>query len=207
MRYRVNFQNEPLFKMRFKRPSKIWTIDQVHELWEKACGRSYLRRIEKSKFLKKIVDEIPKGDKDRHITYYTIPDREEIFTFEIKYDPEWKSYVTYRGTLRFSKDKVVARNEKIQFLINSENKAFEMGQQYYELGKMESSIDSIVREIMWDMVQNKLRKYFIESDRNPDKVFLIDIASKKYYVESDGDNRYPKFKLMGQHSPNDIIKI
>ena len=159
---RCNFLQAELFEFRFKRKPNMWTIEQVHDLWTRACERGSKRQADITSCIKNIVKEIPKNDKGQHIVYFYYKNDTHVSSYTFTYHHNFKSHGYITDTVRFSKDKVVARDEKLDFILSKE-RAFEMGQEFYSLKKMETSLHCLVMNIMWEMVENKLRKQFKES--------------------------------------------
>jgi len=58
-----------------------------------------------------------------------------------------------------------------------------------------------VQKIMWELIEDKLRKHFKGLNITPSDIFIIDISDKKYYVELDPQHRYGylKFNFKGEH--------
>lgn len=204
---KVNFYNPEIFKYKFKREPKVWTIDQIHDLWERACVRAGKRQSESSAYLREIVKEVPKGANGEHIAYFKREGDVRISRFKFSYHRDFKSYGVSTDTLEFSKDIVKGRDEKIDFLLTNQ-RAFEMGQKYYELQKMLTNYQYRVKQILWEMVESKLQDHYKKLDKNPPDISIIEIGGSKYYVQVDDQNRYGylKFHLRGCVS-NDTIKL
>jgi len=183
---RVNFlwNNKSYFEHKFKRNPKVWTIEEVHDLWKRACARSNSRWKIISDYTKEIVKHIPKNDRGEYVVYFKHDKSPKLMQYKFSYNRDWKSYGVSTDTVSFSN-----REEKLEFFTANEL-AFEMGQKYYELKKLSSDMNYKVRHFMWELIEAKLQKHFKDLDVMPPEIFIIDIADKKYYVELDTQHRY-----------------
>jgi hypothetical protein len=209
MRYRDKIYNQGLFEFKFKRKPRLRSIDEIHELYLRAKERSDERWRLKLELQNLIVKEIPKNDNNEIIVYFNNQrDPKNLYQFTMRYNSDWKGYELSRNRVEFSKDIVAARSEKIHFILNNE-KAFELGQKYYELHNMNSYLDHKVMSILWEIVENKLREHYKKLEENPNRdVFIIKMGSKKYFVQVDEQHRfgYLKFHLKGEYCP-DVLEI
>jgi len=183
---RLNYINPEFFTIRFKRSPKIWTIDQIHDLWNRACERGAKRQFAISSYIGEIVKEIPKNDRGEHIVYF-YSGNGSLSCYNFRYNSDFRSHAYSTSSVEFSKDKVAGRNEKLEFLLSNE-KAFEMGQKFYELKKLSTYQHEKVKQILWNEVNEKLRKQFKEL--HPPNIFTITIGDSKYYVKTDDQHRY-----------------
>ena len=189
------WNNSEYFERRFKRKPKVWTIEEIHSLWQGACVRSEARWKIISDYTKEIVNQIPKNDRGEHVIYFKHDKNSTLMQYKFSYHRDWKSYGVSTDTVSFS-----TREEKLEFFTANEL-AFEMGQKYYELKKMSSDLNHKVKYFMWEMVEAKLQKHFRDLDVIPPDVFVIDISDRKYYVELDTQHRYGgylKFHFKGE---------
>lgn len=188
--------SDEMFTKRFKRKMKVWTIESIHELWERACVRAGKRQSESSDYLQEIVKEVPKNDRGEHVVYFKQKGDENgrIFQYKISYHKDWKGYGVSTDLLEFSKDKVQGRDEKITFLLTNQE-AFEMGQKYHELNLMKTNLQHRVKHILWEMVEDKLRDHYKKIDQNPPDISIIEIGGSKYYVKVDEQHRYGWLKF------------
>lgn len=189
---KLNFQQEELFKFRFKREPKKWTIEDVHELWLRTLTRADEVRSVITSIRKKITKEIKPNERGQYIVYCDSGFYGRTEKIEFSWHNDWRSYGISRDLLEFSKDIKLARQEKIDFLIQNE-RAFELGSEYNEACKYQSNINYKVGHILNEMVQDKLRKYFKDIDSNPPKVLTIKIGDYEYYVKSDEQHRYGNY--------------
>lgn len=186
---RNSFMWNAEFEKKFKRKPKIWTIEKIHDLWVKACHRSSVRNNIISEYTNRIIKEIPKNSKGEHIVYFRHKKYpEEIMQYSFSYHDGFKSYGMSTSN---TNAKLMTREEKLDFFLTNE-KAFEMGQEYYKIKKMygrnPTHLQYIVQKIMWELIEDKLRKHFKGLNITPSDIFIIDISDKKYYVELDPPN-------------------
>lgn len=204
----LNFNN-PWFKKNFKRNPKMWTLEQIHDLFMRASERSKKRYIIKSKIIKEIVIAIPKNKNNEHIIYYyNEKDSGNIWGYNISYHNEYKSHMVGNNRLKFSDNIIESRNEKIEFLLHNEL-AFELGEKFHKAYKMCSNMEYRVRGIMWEIMERNIQEYFKKTNTLPKDVFIVDIGSKKYYIKTDSQHRYGymKFHLGNEYIPDEYIDI
>ncbi len=202
----VNYRNKDFFYHRFKRVPKMWTIEDMHKLWLKTLERTNKRRDAVNEHIKKIVAEIPIDSKGEHIAYYihdNCPDELQYYAFS--FHREFDTYAYSNNTFKPSDNKKQSRDEKLFQMLNP--LAFELGQQFYELKKLDPKLHYIVHRVMWDEIQEILRDKYKKT--RPPEVFTIDLCGHTYFVKTDSDNRgnWAQFKLCDEFSPTDTIKI
>lgn len=190
------------FTKRFKRKMKVWTIDEVHDLWLRACDRANIRQREKSAFIKEIVKEIPKNDRDEHVIYFyhrnDLADQKSVRCYKLSWNSDWKSYGIGQSTVVMN-----TRDEKITFIL-TKDKEFEMGQKYHQLHQLDymcTNLQWSVRKILWYLIEEKLQKKF--KDVSSPDVFILDIGAKKYFIELDDQHRYAGYKKF--HMKNECV--
>lgn len=191
-----------LFVKRYKRRLKNWTIDEVHDLWLRACDRGAKRYQEKAKYNDKIVKEVPANERGEHIVYFTHRnDPKNICYYNFRYHQDWKGYGVSQNRVELK-----SRDEKLTFLLAKDQKLFDMGQEYHRLDYMCSNLQYRVREVLWRMVETELQKKFKNEKHIPD-VFILKIGTKKYYVELDSQHRfgYLRFHLKNEHIDGEYI--
>jgi hypothetical protein len=181
------------FEKKFKRKLKTWSINDVHDLWVRACKRSDIRQNEKSNFIRQIVEEIPMNDRKEHVIYFN--HNKNIHCYKISWNSDWKSYGISQGRVELK-----TRDEKLTFIL-AKDKEFEMGHRYYHLDYMTTQLQWRIKEILWRMVEEKLREKFKNTTKIPD-IFILDIGSKKYFIELDNQHRYGycKFHMKNEYN-------
>ena len=117
----MNFKNSELFKFRFKREPKKWSLDQIQDLWERSEFRAKERQKIISSVYDKIINEIPKNSNNKKVVYFT--KGEVVYQYEFSFNSEFKSWGYSTSRVDFSKSKEICRNEKIEFIL-SNSRAF-----------------------------------------------------------------------------------
>lgn len=190
---RANFRIPEMFKYKFGRDPRNWTIDQLHNLYIRSNERTNKRRKEYSNYIDSIIKEIPKNDNGYHIVYFSNKGRD--FQYEISYNTSYKSWAIRTESLELK-----SREDRLFFLLHSSNiKTFEMGQKLFDLGKLRSNLHYIVKEVMWELVEKELKDRF-KGKSIRDEIFIIDISGKKYFVEIDENSygNYYKFNMKNE---------
>jgi len=204
MRYNhLNYQrfwgNSDFFKMKFKREPKVWTIESIHKLYLKVLDRHSVRQKLVVDCVNRIIDEVQEFEKDKRKVYFN---REgKIYQRELSKNSEYDSWgIRSADLVKFNSDKTIHnRNEKLEFLLSNE-KAFELGELYESLQGNTKYYHLRVREILSEMVEDKLR--FIYKEKEAPNTLTVSIGDKKYYVQCDDQYRYSrvykKFKLLNE---------
>jgi len=199
LNYQRFWGNSDLFKLKFKREPKAWTIDEVHELYLKAFERHSNRQKLVIDCVDRIVSEVQEFEKDKRKVYFN---REgKIYQRELSKNSEYDSWgIRSADLVKFNTEKTINnRNEKLEFLLSNE-KAFELGELYQSLQGNTKHYHLRVREILSEMIESKLR--FIYKEKEAPRISTISIGDKKYYVECDDQYRYSriykKFKLLNE---------
>lgn len=203
---RVNFLQPQIFKHRFGREPKNWTIEQLHDLWLRTCERSNKRRKEYCDCVDAIAKEIPKNEKGEVIVYYKHKGRKNLSQYKLSYNRDWKSWSVSRDSVSLK-----TREDRLSFLLHSTTKVYEMGQKLFELDSLYMSTNSSykVREIMWRQVEESLRQRFKDEPyKHYNKIFVLSISDKKYFVEIDDRTapRYYKFSLQNEFN-DEVISL
>lgn len=203
---RVNFRQPEVFKYKFGRNPRNWTIEQLHDLWLRASERSNKRRKAYLDYIDIIVKEIPINEKGEIVVYYKHKGRKNLSQYKLTYHRDWKSWGVSRDSVPLK-----TREERLSFLLNSATKTYEMGQKLFELDSLYTSTNSNykVKEVMWRQIEDSLRERFKnEPFKYYKKVFVLNISNKKYFVEVDHTRapNYYKFNLQNEFT-DEIISI
>jgi hypothetical protein len=199
LNYQRFWRNSDLFKMKFKREPKVWTIDDIHELYLKAFERHSKKQKLVIDCVDRIVSEVQEFEKGKRKIYFTKEGK--FYQRELSYHSEYDSWgVGSYDLVKFSSNStLVDRNEKLEFLLSNE-KAFELGELYQSLQGNTKHLHLHVREVLSEMVQEELRLKF--KDVESPRIFTISIGDKRYYVECEDQTRYSKiykkFKLLNE---------
>lgn len=201
---KTNFSYPDAFKFRFKRDPKFWTLEQVQDLWLRTEKRSSERRRMISEVYDKIINEIPTIN-NKKVVYFMREGRENLYKYEFSYHREYKCWGHSQSVVEFSKEKVRGRDEKIEFLL-ANSRAFELGQEFYEVKKYESKINYTVRSIFIEMMEDGLKSFY--KGKLPNDISVVQVGDEKYYFAVDEQHRYDylKFHFKGRVSDN-IIKL
>ena len=188
-----------LFRMKFKREPKVWTIDKVHELYLKVLNRHLIRQKLVIDCINRVANEVQEFEKDKRKIYFN---REgKIYQRELSKNYEYDSWgIRSAEPVKFNTDKTIHnRNEKLEFLLSNE-KAFELGELYESLQGNTKHYHLRVKEILSEMIENKLRTIY--KDKESPRILTVSIGDKKYYVGCDDQYRYSKiykkFKLLNE---------
>ena len=204
----VNFMRRWEFELKFDRDPKEWSFDQLIDLYVRAKERADRRRKEFGDFINMIINELEPNDKGYYQVYF---DREGTTSmYSIRKDDHFGwAYSTDR--VAFSKEPVLAREEKIDFLLNNEKK-FELGEELRRLEKMKSVFDRHVFYIIEEAVNDKLCERFkkVKNHLVP-KVIKVDLGGRIYNVALTKDSRssgydWKKFEILGEEH-NEVIKL
>jgi hypothetical protein len=201
---KINFIQKELFEWKFKRKPKEWTIEQVHSLYLLAKKRSSVRRKDVTDHINKIVSEVPLEDTpkyvnmSRHIVYFY--HRNDDTNSIHMYSFQLCNHYGYPPSYSYGQDRVkfTNRDEKLEFLLNSDEKRFELGQKFHELTRMESSLHWRVFGILSHMVEKKLEEIY--KGKYPPRTLIIEISGIKYFIETENERGRGGFKLCGEYN-------
>jgi hypothetical protein len=203
MRYnQLNYQrfsgNGDLFKFKFGREPRFWTLDEVHDLYLKALDRHNERLKLWIDCVDRIVNETDEFEKGKRKIFFTKEGKfyQRVLSKNTEYD-SWG--VQSAELVKFSGNSIFDRNEKLEFLLSNE-KAFELGELYESLQGRTKHLHLYVREILSEIVEDKLRLKF--KDCESPQMLTISIGNKRYYVKCDDQWRrsrlYKKFELLNE---------
>ena len=210
----VNFFRTWEFRGKFKRDPKTWSFKELHDLYLRAKERADKRRKDFSEFIDKIINEVEPsdsmnpGERGSMQVYF---DRDGITCkYSIRKDEHFGwAYSTDKVT--FSKEKVLAREEKINFIL-SKQKQFELGEELRRLEKMKSVFDRHVFAIIEQALNEKLCEKFKKVKNNLiPKVIKVDLGDNIYYTALTKDSRnsgydWKSFEILGKEQ-KEIYKL
>lgn len=199
----LNSDRIELFEWKFKRKPKEWALEQIQDLWIRAEERNEKRREIISVVYDKVINEMPENDKKEKVVYFTSKDK--VYSYNFRYCHDFRSYGYSSNLVTFSNDKTVARDEKIEFIL-SNDKAFELGQEFKGVQKLKTSLHLRVKRIFLEKVEEHLKKVY--KDKFPPDITVVKVGSKKYYFAADEQNRYSylQFHFKGEVKDN-IIEL
>jgi len=204
----VNFLNKWAFEYRFKREPKVWSLEQIHNLYLKAKERSNKRNSDFTKHINKVFEQVEPNRNGSYEVYFNRG--EYVYKYEIN-KPDYSDWSFSTGRVEFSKDVVRAREEKIDFILSKELQ-FELGNEMRRLEKMRSHFHLHVFHILVDSVDDKLcKRYKDVKNYEVPKVLKVNIGGTIYYVALDKDSRnstynWKKFEIL-EVEDNNIIEL
>jgi len=203
-RVKFNQFESELFGFKFNREPKIWSIEQVEDLWIRSCERAKKRSLLSRKVYDRIINEIPKNDKGQKLVYFK--EKGIIYQYAFTWTQSFNSWGYSWNQVRFSDNKGKARDEKIDFIL-SNDKSFELGEEYRSTKKMECKLQRRVLSIMCEMVEDKLKDIY--KGKYPPDITQVKIGDNKYYFEVDSEHRYDylKFHFKGKVDDDNTIDL
>lgn len=214
MKYKtLNFQiwqDKPdLFKKRFKRELKIWTIESIHDLYIRALNRHNERHRLILDCIDRITNQVPSTNKNERVVYYTANGKLYSRTFYWRIDsgmvPSWS--VGSPMQVNGKENSALVRDSKLEFILSNKI-SFELGEEYQKMRFLTKYIHLTIFAILEDMVQEKLRLHY--NGVVAPNISVIKIGNKKYNVYCDDNSRYclefKTFKLLGE-APEEVINL
>jgi len=195
-----------IFNAKFKRKPKEWTIEDIHELWLRTEKRADIMRSKSRKIWHDVIEAMQPGDEEPFKLYFEEDDC--TYVYEFSWTTAFNSYGVSNSLLNFSENPKIARDEKIEFLINNEE-ACKWGEIYRKNKKNQSRLHHIVKGAMVEMISDKLYEHFKDNEERPTGIFKISISDKHYYIRASGDglvykNYGVKYEFQGEVLDNDI---
>jgi hypothetical protein len=200
---------QSIFKERFKRDFKKWTINELYTLYEKTLERSNKRKKDFSDFVEKVINEI-KPDKNKDITLY-YENEDGTYLYKFRYDPEYNW--SYRNEwLKWDNNKSNAREQKLDLLLANQ-KAFEMGNEMHRLEKLRSSTHRKIFHCISELVNEELNLKFKKvKNHNIPEILRVNISNNIYFVKltdhsRSSTNSYKHFQIISMDLNDEIINI
>ena len=202
----LNFQLPDYMKSKLGREPRVRSIAEVHRIYLETKER-YIKRSETTReIIEKIKKEIEPQDnyRKKRIVYFNQEARGEVYLrqYEISFEYGDDCYSTSIGDTRFK-----TRDEKLEFILSNQ-KAFELGQDFYEAKKIEDDAyrrSSRIKEYLWNMIEGELKK--IKFPPFTKKTLLIQIEDTKYFVSVESSHyNYANFQWLNEFDDN-IIHI
>ena len=191
---RVNFFNSEMFKWKFKREPKKWTIEQVHDLWILAKKRSEIRRKRLTDYINNIPNVISPNDKGEYILYYQ--QNKSIYAIIISFTKfeRYGSTWSYHTESLKNKD----RESTLEYWISSDN-IIDMGNEFIRLSNDRGfNSEARVNRVLSEMIDSKFRKHFKELKKHAPESFITTIGDKKYIIYVDDRMNYAKFRISSE---------
>jgi hypothetical protein len=207
MRDILNFQTPEIFKLRYGRNPKTWTITMLYDLWLRASARSEARRQKLLDYTQHLVKEIPANKDGNHIIYFYSDhwDKNEIYCYKFS-----KFLYRAKHTYGVSSSQLSLKNRKevLEFIL-SNDKAFEIGQEYDRLNRLMSHWHYMVWSVMEKMVAEQLKNHFKELGAYPTETFAVTIAGEKYFINAIDKfgNGHFEFKICNKFNEIQDIEL
>jgi hypothetical protein len=201
---KINFKFPEIFKYKFNREPKNWTIEQLHDLYFRTKDRA----LDRSKICKDIVEKIKS-----EIIYDSSESGYNYKTYLVYFYQESNktTYLRqYKLTFHDSRDsysysindpKLNSREERLDFIL-ANGRAFELGQEFYEAKRIEDMAWKsmwVVKSVMWEEVESKLREIYKYGEKYAPDTLVIQIGEKQYFVHVDNSHGYSKFQLKDEN--------
>ena len=209
---RAHFTEPEMFRYKFRRDPKVWSIEKVHNLYVRALVRSKKMHEELIDSIHEIARVIPLSvdgyNKKCHITYFY---REDVlYQYEMSYMKEYDSYGTSSNRVNFNEGNLEnIRERKINFILNNENgKAFELGEKYDRLSHRSKNFHFNVKEVLVEMIRDELqKKYKAVKIFDIPKIIPVSINDRTYIFTLDRQSSgyYKKFELIDEMNIEPII--
>ncbi len=192
---RANFQFPDIFEYRFGRKPKIWSIEQLHDLYLRTKERHNKRREIHNEIIEKIATEIHSDHREYLVYFYqTANDKTYLRQYSLKWNDNYNGY-----SYSLNDPKLKSREERLDFVL-ANTRAFELGQEFYESNRLRDMSNKtmwVVREIMWSEIEKRLKDIYPKYC--PEKVLVISIGDFKYFVSVDNGYGYPSYKLLDEY--------
>jgi hypothetical protein len=192
MRYNDNLErphismNDPFFKYKFQREPRVWSLEEVQDLYDKLLERNK-PFIEKSrKIVNRIMKEVDidsNTESSRTLYYY---DDDEIYTITFKKDLNWGYSYTHNGKLDLK-----TREKTLDFLIDFDKK-LELGNLFIENKRLISNLPNRVKEILHNMMNKKLLEYYEDFKDNKFLInnLVVSVGNRKYIATNRSQGNY-----------------
>ena len=186
MRAKTNFQYKDIFRYRFKREPKDWSIEDLHSLWLKVKERNRARQKVYWDLIREAGETLPgEGTKQVYYHYIGKDGKESLRSFRISFDKSWRGWSIGHETVKFEN-----RDEKLAFWIADETN-FEFGRKIFEAQKFTSGrLEGLVYSVLIDEINKALNEKFKSLKENPPKSFTIILGGKEYIIITDRDRGY-----------------
>ena len=207
---KINFKFPEVFRFKFNREPRMWSIEQLHDLYLRTKDRSQKRMKISRDIVEKIKSEIIPDSSESGINY-----KSYLVYFYQKYSNGDTYLRQYKLTFHENRDtysysindpKMKTREERIVFIL-ANGRAFELGQEFYEAKRMEDmgwKSMWVVKGVMWGEIENKLRKKYNQNGIYSQGIYapdtlVIQIGDKQYFVHVDNSRGYSNFVLKNEN--------
>jgi hypothetical protein len=199
----LNYKNKEFFKAIYGREPKNWSITDLNDLYLKLKTRSDSRWNDFRNFIYDVIfKELEEYEGKIHVYYYQ---NDDLRGFEIHKRKD------YGFSYTFDDPTFKTREERLKFLLNSDPKNLELGQEFYRLKKLDSLASSSmwkVKSILADEIHKHLRDVKDKSIFKDKSFITINISGIKYVVKIENTHydNYFRFTWDGETvNQNEII--
>lgn len=199
---RRTLTKSPKWKDMYGRSPKVWSIEQLYNLWVKSMNRRKKYKKQLDDLIVEICENAPKSSWGNPIFYK----EEDGIVYEqnlMETTGDENEYKLYRGNPLSKFD----REATINFLLHEEQ-CLDYGERYHRyLNLSETVLSFYVKNYLDYSIENILRWKF--RNDHPPEILTISIGGDEFYVKSKHhpDNRFIEYELMNKCSDSPIIKI
>ncbi len=191
----LNFEYFSLFKSKFGREPKVWTISEIHDLWMRSKSRSSKKRKEFMDYLHWVVENAKPNDGRKWKIFYS----------------DTSFYLIEKNDVRYSKDQPTLsygighiksdRNSKIDSIITSSD-TIEIGKKLKSLENKTSHLDWKVKSHLDRIIGTKMPR---RSGLYGDEDKFIRINNRLYLYKFT--IRTGESKIITEIKENEIIEL
>jgi len=188
---RVNYKESHIFKFKFKRDPKDWSIEELHQLYLDSYSRTARKWEVLSSIIKRIADELPDAkiyrSQETRVVYLQKDNEivKRVFSYQV--DTGGWSFGPHEDLNLSTSEN---RDYKLELILSSP-KNFELGHLFEKYVRENLHLHRIPWEALSEKVETLLREKF--RDKKAPEYFTIDICKKKYIVHCENQHRYNKF--------------
>jgi hypothetical protein len=174
-----------------KRSPKYWTLEHIHDLWTRSNARQMERDRKFWNCLYETHRILKDGGKSRAYFYNK---KNTLCYFEISENSEYG--ISYSTNI----EKLDSRENRLDFFLSNEE-SMKRGQELFNLQSLTfQKLNRWAYSAFIDVLNNKLNEKFKSDKKIPPKCFLVEIGSKKYFIEKVEGFSYNwnQFKMLNE---------
>ena len=198
----ANYKHREIFKYKFKREPKQWSIEKLHELWLKTEERYEKRWRDVTNYLNYITSVLKPDEKGEYQLFFMQNDRYRYY--RIKWNHQYRGYSFGIDDIKYE-----TRDDKLFFLTKIDEDmepVLKMGEHFGKLYKLTNSrLSGAVHKVLWDEIYDRLRNHYSSSLELPPKAFTVKISDKEYIIKCDNQSSYMRFEMLSQIKNNPIL--
>jgi hypothetical protein len=204
--FRVNYKAPEIYEYKFGKKPKVWTISQLHDLYLRLRERSSKRTKELIKYGDYVIKTIKENKKKERIIYFTDKGKIYMYCFTQYYHGMIMQYgITTRELSLSNREKV------LDYLLDGNEEAFEIGQEYYRLNMLTTRLHGKIRNFISQEITRKLQAHFTKTGTTPCDTFVINLEGVKYFVKTidkhNSYNGYFRFEISNEYCQENEINI